>query len=254
MRARPASDSAFAAQLNLDDILDAAMEMLPADAYAIVLLVDHDIYESEDDDFCAGRAYGGSRVSFVQSAQYNSLLDGVNGIRRDHAWPASRCKKYIDSLCAVEEMVTKPATATQVRLSRSGPMRAAVNSLSKTQMSDSKADLEALWSSRVVRTVSHELGHCLCLAHCFYYAFIMQSTASLLEDTRQSPFLCPVCDTKISHAVAVELLKGTEVDGRRWMRDRYSALKSFCEDEDRMAETLWAGLHGWLSDVLEDEA
>ncbi|OAF98670.1 uncharacterized protein CC84DRAFT_1170025 [Paraphaeosphaeria sporulosa] len=253
IRARRAPDGAFAAQLNLDDILDAAIAMLPADAYAIVLLVDHDIYESPDDDFCAGRAYGGSRVSVVQSARYNPLLDATVGITQDHAWPASHCKSYIDSLCAVEEMEAKPATATQTRLSKSGPMRAAVNAVSKLVVSDSNADLEALWSSRVVRTVSHELGHCICLAHCFYYACIMQSTASLLEDIRQSPFLCPVCDSKVSHTVAVELQGGTEEDKKRWVRDRYSALKSFCEGGDRLQTTLWAGFHGWLGEVLGDK-
>ncbi|KAF9741704.1 hypothetical protein PMIN06_001386 [Paraphaeosphaeria minitans] len=253
VRTRPAPDAAFAAQLNLDDILDAAIAMLPRDAYAVVLLVDHDVYESADDDFCAGRAYGGSRVSVVQSARYNPLLDATAGITRDHAWPASHCKSYVDSLCAVEEIEAKPATATQTRLSKSGPMRAAVDAVSKLVVSNSKADLEALWSSRVVRTVSHELGHCLCLAHCFYYACIMQSTASLVEDTRQSPFLCPVCDAKISHTLAVELQGGTEEDKKRWVRDRYSALKSFCEDGDRMEATLWAGFHAWLGHVMEDK-
>lgn len=252
VRARPALDGAFAAQLNLNDILDAAIAMLPRDAYAIVLLVDHDIYESPEDDFCAGRAYGGSRVSVVQSARYNPLLDSIVGITQDHAWPASHCKTYIDSLCAVEEMEANPATAKQTGLSKNGPLRAAVDAVLKVVVSDSKADLETLWSSRLIRTVSHELGHCICLAHCFYYACIMQSTASLLEDTRQPPFLCPVCDAKISHAIAVELKGGTEEDKRRWVRDRYSALKSFCEDGDRMKTTLWVGFHSWLVDMLRN--
>jgi archaemetzincin len=238
--------------LNLDDILDAAIAMLPHDAYAMVLLVDHDIYESADDDFCAGRAYGGSRVSVVQSARYNPLLDSSAGITRDHAWPASHCKTYIDSLCAVEDVQAKPATATQTCLSKNGPMRAAVDAVSKLVISDSKVNLEALWSSRVIRTVSHELGHCLCLAHCFFYACIMQSTASLLEDVRQAPYLCPTCDAKTSHTIVVELQRGTEEDRQRWVRDRYSALKTFCEGDNRMEATLWAGFHGWLGAVLEN--
>ncbi|KAJ4360787.1 uncharacterized protein N0V89_001354 [Didymosphaeria variabile] len=251
VRARPAPDDAFAAQLNLNDILDAAIAMLPADAFAMVLLVDHDIYESPNDDFCAGRAYGGSRVSVVQSARYNPLLDSYAGITQDHAWPTSHCKAYIDSLCAVEEMEAKPATATETRLSKNGPVRAAVNAVSKLKASDSRADFEALWSSRLLRTVSHELGHCLCLAHCFYFACIMQSTSSLLEDTRQPPYLCPVCDAKISHTIVVELQGGTEDDRKRWVRERYSALKAFCENGDRKKMTLWAGFDGWLGHVLE---
>lgn len=220
VRARPTPDNAFLAQLNLDDILDAAIAMLPSDAYAMVLFVDHDIYESPDDDFCAGRAYGGSRVSVVQSARYNPLLDATAGITHDHAWPASHCKAYIDSLCAVEDVEAKLPTATETRLSKSGPMRAATDIVSKLKVSNAKTDLEALWSSRVLRTVSHELGHCLCLAHCFFYACIMQSTSSLLEDTRQPPYLCPVCDSKISYTIIIELQGGTEEDRKHWAYDR----------------------------------
>ncbi|KAF1968287.1 hypothetical protein BU23DRAFT_380430, partial [Bimuria novae-zelandiae CBS 107.79] len=201
VRARPSPDSIFPAQLNLDDILDAAIAMLPDDAYAIVLLVDHDIYESPDDDFCAGRAYGGSRVSLVQSARYNPLLDEKIGIECEHAWPMSHCRCVVDELCAPEEVKCKPATAIEKALSKTGAMRAAVDAVVKLEMhvDDTKAELEALWASRVLRTVSHELGHTLCLAHCHYYACIMQSTSSLLEDTRQPPSLCPVCLSKIAH-------------------------------------------------------
>lgn len=250
VRARPAPDGIFPAQLNLEDILDAAIAMLPSDAYAIVLLVDHDIYESDDDDFCAGRAYGGSRVSVVQTARYNPLLDDTLRISGHHAWPTSHCKAYVDSLCAVEDMEAKPATATESRLSKSGPVRAAVDAVVNLRITDSKDDLEAVWSSRVLRTVSHELGHCLCLAHCCYYACIMQSTSSLLEDTRQPPYLCPVCDSKISHMIVVELQGGKEEDKRRWICARYSALRSFCTTEERKKAVLWAGLGAWIGATL----
>ncbi|KAG4220642.1 hypothetical protein PC116_g30879, partial [Phytophthora cactorum] len=58
IRARPSPDGIFGGQLNLEDLLDAAIEMVPKEAYSIILLVDHDMYEDEDDDFCCGRAYG----------------------------------------------------------------------------------------------------------------------------------------------------------------------------------------------------
>ncbi|KAI9800911.1 MAG: hypothetical protein M1833_003048 [Piccolia ochrophora] len=74
IRARTSVDGLFH-QLNLDDLLDAAIAILPSDAYALLLLVDHDIYENDDDDFACGRAYGGSRVAVVSSARYNPVLD-----------------------------------------------------------------------------------------------------------------------------------------------------------------------------------
>lgn len=99
IRARPSPDGVFSNQLNLDDILDFAIEMLPKDAYAIVLLMDHDLYESEEDDFCCGRAYGGSRVSVVSTARYRPELDEMVGLDPEHMWPASHCKEYVGRLC-----------------------------------------------------------------------------------------------------------------------------------------------------------
>lgn len=69
VRVRRAPDGAFVAQLNLDNIFDAAIAILPANAYALVLLINHDIHENEEDAFCCGRAYGGSRVAVVQTAR-----------------------------------------------------------------------------------------------------------------------------------------------------------------------------------------
>ena len=50
----------FTHQLNLNDLLDAAIDILPDDAYALLMMVEHDMFEDEDDDFVCGRAYGGS--------------------------------------------------------------------------------------------------------------------------------------------------------------------------------------------------
>ena len=68
IRTRPSHDGIFKGQLNLDDLLDMAISILPEDAYALLMLVQHDLFEDEDDDFCCGRAYGGSRVSYFRSS------------------------------------------------------------------------------------------------------------------------------------------------------------------------------------------
>ena len=70
IRIRPSPDAVFKGQLNLDDLLDAAISILPEDAYALLMLVGHDIFEDDDDDFCCGRAYGGSRVSRSLSSYF----------------------------------------------------------------------------------------------------------------------------------------------------------------------------------------
>ncbi|KAK0723486.1 hypothetical protein B0T26DRAFT_750749 [Lasiosphaeria miniovina] len=68
--------------------------------------------------------------------------------------------------------------------------------------SDLDIDLGRLWLSRVARTAVHELGHCFCLDYCVYYACVMQGTTGLAEDTRQPPYLCPVCLKKLTRALA----------------------------------------------------
>ncbi len=55
IRTRPSKDGLFKGQLNLDDLLDTAISILPDDAYALLMLVEHDLFEDEDDDFCCGK-------------------------------------------------------------------------------------------------------------------------------------------------------------------------------------------------------
>lgn len=245
IRARPSQDGIFDGQLNLEDILDAAIAMLPRDAYAIVLLMDHDLYEDEKDDFCCGRAYGGSRVSVVSMSRYRPELDDSWGIDLAHMWPASHCQRYVAHLCAEQDIHNEtrkvPAAATS-------PMRAAVRAASQTSQSNSSEYLKGLWFSRVARTVAHELGHCLCLDHCIYYACLMQSTSGIAEDVRQPPYLCPVCMSKISYKVAVELRRGSEDDRISYVRERYQALAGVCERWKHIG--MFAGYQAWLEERL----
>lgn len=250
IRVRSPPDGIFTAQVNLDDIIDAMIQMLPEDAYAMVLLIDHDMYENDDDDFCCGRAYGGSRVAVVQTARYNPHLDASAGIDRDHMWPMSHCKDFIDGLCAAEDVKPRPPRKQQIASSKQGPMRAAVDAaMLHPQVSDSTQDFQALWFSRLARTVSHELGHCFGIAHCVYYACNMQGTAGMKEDVRQPPYLCPVCEAKVYHAVAGEWYAGNQEKGA-WVLQRSAALSAFCRslEGESMTSAMWRGLEGWYQE------
>jgi archaemetzincin len=254
IRTRPTPNTDFSHQLNLDDLLDAAIWSLPDDAYALMLLVEHDLYEDEEDEFVCGRAYGGSRVAVISTARYHPMLDQDQGIERDHAWPASHCERYLQQCCDEAESVTgrkkkrttKKTKSTQVLDSLDldqkivRPLKAAVlahNILPSLNSSPSPTVLSGLWLGRVCRTASHELGHCFGIAHCVYYACSMQGSASIIEDARQPPYLCPVDLAKV--------LKATGAD----VKERYEALVSFC-DQHKDAH-LFAGYGAWIRGRLE---
>ena len=253
VRVRPSIDGTFPQQLNLNDLLDVAISCLPQDAYALLMLVDHDIFEDEDDDFACGRAYGGSRVAVVSTARYDPRLDGRSGVERLHAWPASHCKAYVSSHTeqstkGVSKRVKRACTSPSV--SRSGEyestaLRAAVaaHHLQQTLLNEDTPDaciLTGLWLGRVCRTASHELGHCFGIDHCVYYACVMQGTTSLAEDARQPPYLCPVDLQKILYA--------TKADATQ----RYGKLLEFCARQSRADVDLFRSFAAWLQVLLEN--
>ncbi|KAB5540282.1 hypothetical protein GE09DRAFT_253384 [Coniochaeta sp. 2T2.1] len=250
IRARPPPDKKFTRQLNLTDILDALIANLPGDAYSVLLLVDHDLYEDDDDDFCCGRAYGGSRVSVVSSARYRPELDDYSGIDLGHMWPASHCASYVEEMCGVPKAKGKakakasPATkGGEDADPRMKPLRAAVEAARLAPPAED--DLYALWLSRFVRTASHELGHCLALGHCVYYACVMQSTTGMAEDVRQPPYLCPVDMKKVTRAV-LDVNKRLSED--EYLAQRDMALFNFCGRWKQNA--MFAGYQAWLGCFL----
>ncbi|CZT21487.1 uncharacterized protein RCC_07350 [Ramularia collo-cygni] len=229
IRHRPSKDDIFAGQLNLNDLLDVAISILPSDAYALLMLTDHDLYEDEEDDFCCGRAYGGSRVAVVSTARYNPALDKAQHVETAHAWPASHCQSYIDSCCDVATKNVKKKAAVEESLSA---LRSAVVALSPVPARKNSKH-ESLWLSRLCKTASHELGHCFGIDHCSYYACIMQGTAGLSEDARQPPYLCPVDLVKVLRATGADPVQ------------RYRALLVFCEGSGA-SEKMFDAFAAWL--------
>lgn len=259
IRVRPSPDGLFLYQLHLDDLLDAAIQLLPEDAYAFLLLVDQDLYEDDFDDFCCGRAYGGSRVAVVSSARYNPVLHAAEAVDREHMWPASHCQKYVSLLldtCS-EDLAGKSSHLTKGSVTNtnnreeeesSSPshMHMAVAAFQAARSSESE-HLYGLWLFCVARTASHELGHCFGMDHCVYYACMMQGTASVAEDCRQPPYLCPICAAKLARAVR-EGSARQDLDEKQYTWEAVEAVTRFCEK--RKLVGVWAGYEAWLRCVL----
>lgn len=244
IRVRPCPDETFSGQLNLNDLLDACIDALPDDAYALLLMVDHDLYEDEEDDFCCGRAYGGSRVAVVSSARYHPGLDDELDV--DHVWPASHCAAFVDGKNTAAHWQKRKRVKGEVIedwKNVSLPLRRAVDahqSIPSVTESRSPDVLSGLWLGRTCRTASHELGHCLGIGHCIYYACVMQGTASIDEDSRQPPYLCPVDMAKMVYAT------GRTED--EWCQ----AMLQFCQNQRDVH--LFTAFGSWLRARLEQLA
>ncbi|OCK81160.1 hypothetical protein K432DRAFT_442577 [Lepidopterella palustris CBS 459.81] len=259
IRTRPSRDHVYKAQLNLDDLLDGAIAMLPKDAYALLLLVEQDLFEDEEDEFVCGLAYGGSRVAVVSMARYHPNLDEQQNVEREHAWPASHCDEYVRACCEAENGAdsSSPAKRKKTKMSKDPfstaslfeadsvtglALGAAVSvhaALPTLSLSISAAALSGLWLGRVCRTASHELGHCFGIDHCVYYACNMQGSASIVEDARQAPYLCPVDSAKVEKATGASA------------EERNRALVRFCDDHKDVH--LFAALGAWLRGFLEGD-
>ncbi|KAL9130628.1 MAG: hypothetical protein Q9217_001242 [Psora testacea] len=286
IRARPCPDGAFPYQLNLNDILDVVISILPTDAYCLLLLIEQDMYEEDDDDYCCGRAYGGSRCAVVTMARYNPALQDQHTRPDDrrHTWPASHCEAYINAYCEerkrsleIRDVVQPPSTKRRKVAAKPSqiidllssslhnppsnsrstpatqtPLHAAVTAY--TRPPSAPETLTSLWLSHIARTASHELGHCFGIDHCVYYACVMQSTASMAEDQRQPPYLCPVDLSKLGRAICDtgdKEGKGQAAgDVEKWERERYEKLLEFCKERDEVG--LWRGFGGWLRGRLRD--
>lgn len=240
IQSRPSPDGHFRGQLNQNHLLEVAIDILPADAYALLMVVHHDLYEDDDDDFCCGRAYGGSRVAVVSTARYRPELDGRQKIDLEHVWPASHCGGYVGRFFTNKTPAGPPKDKQHCRNALEyhpgSAIAAAVVAHGELPAPSSPDELSALWLGRICKTGAHEIGHCFCMDHCVYYACSMQGSAHITEDHRQPPYLCPVDLSKV--------LRTTGADGI----ERYEALLRFCDrwPQDRMFTAYGA----WIRAVL----
>jgi len=65
-------------------------------------------------------------------------------------------------------------------------------------------DAERLIERRALKVMAHEVGHMFGLAHCVYYACVMNGSNHLAESDRRPHHLCPVCLHKLQWSVGFD--------------------------------------------------
>jgi len=239
IRCRSPLDEVPRRQINLDDVLDGLLENVPDDAYAIVMLVHHDIYEDKDDVFCGGRAYGGSRIAVMSSFRYGPMVDAITGppVPHHHGWPASHCSEYVEGGVRGKHHENTAGIGAEGALTEA--VKASAGILPRLA-----PDLSALWAAKVSKGVSHELGHCFGIGHCVFYACVMQGSSGMSEDDRQPPYLCPVCLAKVTCGILRIKPGQDEVAEREYVLARDKALVAYCSKFPNVM--MLVGLEQWL--------
>ncbi len=99
-----------------------------------------------------------------------------------------------------------------------------------------RADHDRTLRRRCMNVLAHETGHMFGLAHCVYFACVMNGSNHLEETDRRPSHACPVCMRKLHYAigfdvreryVALERIYGeaTFEEERRWTRDRLAEIE-----------------------------
>ncbi|KAL6898592.1 hypothetical protein GGI43DRAFT_408117 [Trichoderma evansii] len=256
IRCRASPDGVSPMQVNSNDMLDALAENIPSDAHSIMILLDQDMYEDDEDIFCAGRAYGGSRIAAV-----SKFRDQPSCAPKDnsHAWPSSHCAAYIKQLCHLETSTSKPQPVQRTPNTNRGPLHMAIKATTVRHESSIPSEAPTTqWLGRTAVTMAHELCHCLGLDHCVYFACAMQGCGSAEEAQRQPPYVCPVCLEKLAAAIGEGTVSGWNDEvwsmavREKYVRDRYEALRKVCERwSNPSISRMFAGYRAWLDVVIE---
>ncbi|KAK6509669.1 hypothetical protein TWF481_004400 [Arthrobotrys musiformis] len=272
LRARPSPDgpetSLYTHQLSLLDILDFAIEILPEDAYTLIIFTRHDLYEGDDDDFCIGRAFGGSRVCVVSSARYHPFSEELAGVGSDefggkgHDWPGSHCAEFVQQMCQESGEPSRKKKKTKATkeeavdgtLQKTPMYRAIMAHTSENSIGVKHREYQrSIWLSRICKTASHELLHCFGIDHCTYYACMMQGTTSILEDTRQPFYLCPVDQAKVKEALAGKDESIGNLSKEQWELEWCNRMKTYCDGiAARPLSMGWRPMIAWLDGRVEE--
>eukprot|EP00957_Ditylum_brightwellii_P208782 15358901-Ditylum_brightwellii.AAC.2 len=209
-------------QLEIDSLLDAlasfrdGVDPLWYDAnghshlrhnFCVMGITMEDLYDTPSDLFCAGMAYGGSKVACFSFSRYHPHLKMSPQHWYDYVYTdKSSSYSYYD-----DDSKDKPE-----------------GTMDPIDIGDMNHTTGSEYLRRSGKLLVHELGHLYGIDHCIFNRCLMNGTAHLVEDFAAPSHLCGVCLRKLQWRL------GFDVKGR------YASLDKAFSDMGMEKEQKWA--------------
>mmetsp|Transcript_30683 Transcript_30683/g.35256 ORF Transcript_30683/g.35256 Transcript_30683/m.35256 type:complete len:484 (-) Transcript_30683:36-1487(-) len=149
-----------------------------------------DLFDSPKDLFCAGMAFGGSKVAAFSFHRYHPFLKMHPQQWHNYGY-SNQCDgySYYDDCNQSPNLTHDPPSIFQSPEGSSNP-----------SSSSTTKDLDKVRSEyfrRCGKLMTHELGHLFVLDHCIHNRCLMNGTGHLVEDFNAPSHLCGVCLRKL---------------------------------------------------------
>lgn len=191
----------------------------PREDFCIMGITMEDLYDGPKDLFCAGMAFGGSKVAIFSFARYHPFLK-MSPLHWHRYCYVDKCDgySYFENDEEPDESKKEPPNI----------LPSGANSI------ENKDDIEFL--RRSTKLLIHELGHLYGLDHCIHNRCLMMGTGHLVEDFRAPSHLCGVCLRKLQWRLGFDvkrryksLVKAFELMGMtkesQWCNKQFKSLE-----------------------------
>jgi len=173
-------------QLQVTSVLDALStfrdQRSRSKEFCIMAITMEDLFDAPTDLFCAGMAFGGSKVAVFSFFRYHPHLKMHPGTWHDF------------------EYAKKPSTYSYYENNKQNPK--GLSPLPQPLANNAE------FLRRSSKLLTHELGHLYGLDHCIFNRCLMMGTGHLVEDFQAPCHVCPVCLRKLQWRL------GFDVSGR----------------------------------------
>ncbi|KAG5749313.1 hypothetical protein H9Q69_013350 [Fusarium xylarioides] len=159
IRHRPSPDGLSRMQLNVSDLKTALLQNKAQAAHSVVMVVNHDLYEDEEEEYITERVWVADGVAIISAFRHNPSFDGLADIDGVHRWPASHCQAYVDQRLTVLNNTKDSTTRNHPfkaygKPSGDSALGLAIQAANQAGQPSSMEDLSNLWFARVLFAVS----------------------------------------------------------------------------------------------------